>query len=144
MTAGGEAKLGGALNLVCQCREREFEKAYRDEQHGWHKGDYLPLVFILSDGTVQDEDEMGSTSFKEQEWGNVAAFVVGDNPSPTLARIVGEENVWTTQSLHSHSLAETFRWVEQPITLVDYDDSSPDSAKQPFQDLPPLPPDIIV
>ena len=117
LTAGGEAKLGAALKLVCQCREREFEKAYRDEQHGWHKGDYLPLVFILSDGTVQDEDEMGSSSFKEQKWGNVVAFVAGDNPSPALARIVDEENIWTTRSLHSHSLAGSFAGWNNPLRL---------------------------
>ncbi len=87
LTTGGEAKLGAALKLVCECREREVQKTTQKS-----RGDYLPIVFLFSDGMVSssDSDLPGAiATFKSRKWKTIFC-TVGDTPADQIIKQIAD------------------------------------------------------
>ena len=59
LKVGGITSMGAALKYVAECVDREVDK-----------GDWKPLVFIMTDGTATDNVDAGLEEFKKREMGD--------------------------------------------------------------------------
>ena len=102
----GQANLGKALQKVAECSDSEFVKTT------WEcKGDWKPLVFIMSDGMLSDirQFEAGIQVFNAKEWGNVTVIAPGQYPNVGFLRRV-TENVIKLDHMTVKNVANTFVW----------------------------------
>jgi len=135
LKAGGMTSLGEALKLVAECAEREVVKNTASE-----KGDWRPLVFILTDGCATDDVEKGLAEFKKRKWGIVVACAAGSQAdTDELSKIT--EAVVTLDTADSSTLAAYFRWLSASIASSA---KSVGANKEPsgVDELPPPPSEI--
>lgn len=136
-TASGGTAMGAALGLVVNCANREVAKYTPDS-----KGDYKPLVFILTDGAPTDNVDVHLPAFNAYKWGIVVACAAGTDAKPeALVKIAGPENVLTLANCDSQSLSAFFKFLSSSISASS---KKVDSGTQvtTISDLPPLPPEI--
>ncbi len=130
--AGGSTALGKALDLTLSCIAREVVKSSPDQ-----KGDYKPLVFLMTDGQPTDEWEPAAERMKASKV-NVIACAAGPGASlDALKRIT--ENVVILSSLQPNDMKAFFRWVSSSIKAVS---QAIDSGAAPA--LPPIPGPAVV
>ena len=134
--ASGSTSLGAALNLLEQCMDREVRKA-TDIQ----KGDWKPLIFLMTDGMPTDRWENAADRIKKKRPGNIIACAAGSNADEkTLKRIT--EVVVKLNNLQPDTLKAFFQWVSSSIKTTSQ------SVVQVMADapinLPPPPPQIAI
>jgi uncharacterized protein YegL len=135
-SAGGGTSMGAALDLVVKCAEREVAKYTPDS-----KGDYKPLVFLLTDGIPTDNIDVYLPAFLEYKWGIVVACAAGAQAAPeALVKIAGK-NVLLLSDCDSQSLSAFFKFLSSSISTSS---KRIDTGTQvtTIDDLPPLPPEI--
>lgn len=134
--ASGSTSLGAALNLLEQCMDREVRKS-SDTQ----KGDWKPLIFLMTDGMPTDRWEKAADRIKQKRPGNIIACAAGSNADEnTLKRIT--EVVVKLNNLQPDTLKAFFQWVSSSIKTTSQ------SVVQVMADapinLPPPPPQIAI
>src|SRR5690606_33692841 len=72
ISASGGTSLGGGLKLLAESIDREIAKSTPEQ-----KGDWKPLVFIMTDGVPTDDWQRGLTEFKNRKTGIVVACAAG-------------------------------------------------------------------
>lgn len=113
LEAGGATALGGALSVLRECIDREVRKNTPEQ-----KGDWRPLVFILTDGmpTDTEEFERQADSIKSLKAANIIACAAGSGAdTECLKRLT--PNVLMMNSLSSGDLAKFFAWVSGSIKM---------------------------
>ena len=135
LNAGGGTSLGAALQKVVECANNELVKSTPEQ-----KGDWKPLVFIMTDGSPTDNVEPGIQAFTAAKWGIVVACAAGAGADKTILQRL-TENVVTLDTADSTTIAAFFKWVSSSISAsskkVDEAGSEPGS-----NELPPPPPEI--
>lgn len=136
LSAGGGTSLGEALSFVTECAEREVTKGTAEQ-----KGDWKPLVFIMTDGCPTDDIKNGLAKFKSYKWGTVVACAVEGADESVLLKIT--ESVVKLSSADSNAFAAFFKWVSASISTSSKQvDAGKDSSG--FDELPPPPPEITL
>ena len=136
LTAGGMTSLGEALKLVADCAEREVVKNTPDA-----KGDWRPLVFLLTDGCATDDVSKGLAEFKKRKWGIVVACAAGSGADTAeLSKIT--EAVVTLDTADSSTLAAYFRWVTASIVTSSKSVGTANKEPSGVEQLPPPPPEV--
>ena len=108
--ANGCTALGEALSLLAQCVDREVTKTTADV-----KGDWKPLVFIMTDGVPTDNLNTGLAEFKKRKFGTVVACAAGAGADTnTLKQIT--ENVVSLDTADSATIKSFFQWVSASIS----------------------------
>ncbi len=113
LEASGATALGGALKVLRECIEKEVRKTTENQ-----KGDWRPLVFILTDGLHTDDEEfdLQTKDIKSLKVANIIA--VGAGPyveQSTLKRIT--DNVLLMNTASAGDLAKFFAWVSGSIKM---------------------------
>lgn len=111
--AGGATALGGALELLMDCIDNEVRKSTETQ-----KGDWKPLVFILTDGSPTDTDVFNRAvqSVKSAKIGNIIACAAGSNvQTSNLKKIT--ENILMMNTLSAGDMARFFQWVSGSIRM---------------------------
>ena len=111
--AGGATAMGGALKVLRECVDREVRKG-TDTQ----KGDWRPLVFILTDGAptdVEDFDEE-ARNIKSLKVANIIACAAGSGADTTYLKKI-TDNVLMMNSLSAGDMAKFFAWVSGSIKM---------------------------
>lgn len=132
LEASGATALGGALKVLRECIEKEVRKTTENQ-----KGDWRPLVFILTDGLHTDDDEFDrqTEDIKTLKVANIIA--VGAGPyveQSTLKRIT--DNVVLMNTASAGDLSKFFAWVSGSIKMSSKSlDAKPGGAIE----LPPPP-----
>ena len=110
LTAGGMTSLGEALKFVAQCADREVVKNTPEA-----KGDWKPLVFIMTDGGATDNVEKGLVEFRKKKWGIVVACGAGSGAdTDELSKIT--EAVVSLDTTDSASIGAFFKWVSASVS----------------------------
>ena len=109
LKVGGMTNLGGALKYVAECAEREVTKTTPEV-----KGDWKPLVFIMTDGAATDNIEDGLAEFKKRKWGVVVACAAGDYADPDELKKITEDVV-KLNTIDSTTLSAFFQWATDSI-----------------------------
>jgi uncharacterized protein YegL len=135
LKAGGSTPLGDALSLLYECANREIVKSTPDK-----KGDWKPMVFVMTDGMPDSGWESGLQKFKQGKWGVVCGVGIGGNYSEVLGEICGTpNNVLCIQDADQQKLATFFKWVTGSITTSSARIDSNQGEATSISQLPPPP-----
>ena len=136
LEASGTTALGAGLSLLAQCAGKEVVKSTVEQ-----KGDWKPLVFLMTDGEPTDSIEKGLAEFQAQKWGLVVACAAGAHANTAILRKIAGENVISLDTADSSSIAAFFKFVSSSISASSKKADSGVEAGG-LDDLPPLPPEI--
>ncbi|BDD05715.1 vWA domain-containing protein [Aureibacter tunicatorum] len=126
----GATSLGEALELVAVKSQLEVKKSSYDA-----KGDWKPLVFIMTDGVPTDDWKKGLAEFQAQSWGVVVACGAGPNADlSVLSQIT--PNVVSLETADEDTIGDFFKWVSSSIGVSS---TKVESTGQEVSDLGELP-----
>jgi len=134
--AGSATALGAALSLVGECIDREVEKTTPES-----KGDWKPLVFIMTDGMPTDDWRKGLADFASAKTGLVIACAAGPQADTDVLKSI-TDTVVALDTADSSTIGAFFKWVSASISTSSkkVDVSKSDSTQ--IIELPPPPPEI--
>lgn len=136
LDASGSTALGEALKLLEQAVDKEVRKSTATQ-----KGDWRPLVFLMTDGQPTDSWQQPADSVKAKKLGNVIACAAGPGADAgPLKRIT--EVVVKLDNLQPDTLKQFFRWVSDSIKTTSASVAQV-AADGPIN-LPPPPPQIQI
>lgn len=132
LRASGMTALGGAIQLLKDCIKNEL-RANTEE----HKGDWKPLVFLLTDGCPTDEEVFRREiqDLAPLHAANIIACAAGPYADTTFLKQI-TNNVLMMNSVSAGDMASFFTWVTSSIGISTR--SVTDKPGESFQ-LPPPP-----
>jgi uncharacterized protein YegL len=134
--AGSTTSLGDALRLVKECIEREVRKTTPDS-----KGDWKPLVFLMTDGQPTDDWEKGLAEFRKVNLGMVIACAAGPHADTSVLKRITEVVV-SLDTADSSSIGAFFKWVSASIAVSSKKIDLAKTESAQISELPPPPPQI--
>ncbi|MBF0371808.1 MAG: VWA domain-containing protein [Alphaproteobacteria bacterium] len=134
--AGSTTSLGDALTVTKECIEREVRKTTREE-----KGDWKPLVFIMTDGQPTDDWQKGLNEFRKLMAGMVVACAVGPQADTKILKQITEAVV-SLDTADSSTIGAFFKWVSASISVSSKKVDLTKSESTDISELPPPPPQI--
>ncbi|MDR2198744.1 MAG: VWA domain-containing protein [Deltaproteobacteria bacterium] len=136
LEASGGTSLGEALKFVTQCAQREVQTSSPDR-----KGDFKPMVFIMTDGMPTDDVDSGLREFQSYKWGIVVACAAGPDADVSVLQKIAGPNVLYMANTDSNSFKAFFKYVTTSIVTSS---KKVDAGSQPgeLSELPPPPPEI--
>ena len=136
--ASGCTALGEALSLLSECADREVTKTTPEK-----KGDWKPLVFIMTDGEPTDDLNKGIADFNKRKWGMVVACAAGSGANTdTLKRIT--ECVVSLDTADSATIKAFFKWVSASVSSGSMKVEETGAEATTLSELPPPPPEVNI
>jgi uncharacterized protein YegL len=139
LQASGGTALGQGLSLLADCAKRDVVKTTAAR-----KGDWRPMVFIMTDGHPTDDWQKGLARFKQEKWGVVVGCAVGGADTGVLKQIAGEESVVKLDTSDSASIRAFFKWVTASVSASSKSVEGAGKEVSGLGELPPPPPEINV
>lgn len=134
LEAQGSTSLGEALSLLEKCIENEVRKSTATQ-----KGDWKPLVFLMTDGQPTDTWEPAAERIRRQERCNMIACAAGSGAdSALLKKIAGL--VVELNNLKPDTLKAFFKWVSVSIKSTSVNVAR--ACETTPLNLPPPPPEV--
>lgn len=133
--AGGSSAMGAALEELINCADRELVKWTADR-----KGDYRPLVFLMTNGRPTDRWEQAADNVKAKQW-NIVACAAGSGSDEFLLKRI-TKSVVKLNDCQPGTLSSCCRFIFQDVPLM-----SPESKRlvdNPPQPLPLPPPGTVI
>jgi uncharacterized protein YegL len=109
LSAGGCTALGAALKLVSERAESEVAKNTPEA-----KGDWKPMVFLMTDGEPTDDISEGLAAFKKRKWGVVVACAAGMNANEKVLESI-TDTVVRLDTASSGEFKALFQWISQSV-----------------------------
>ena len=136
LRATGVTALGDGLKMVAECIDREVAKTTMEQ-----KGDWKPLVFIMTDGVPTDSWQNGLAEFRKRKIAYTVACAAGGGADTTVLKQI-TENVIRLDEADGASIAKFFAWVSASIGVSST--KVEDSGKEVIglNELPPPPPEL--
>lgn len=103
----GPTLMGAALNKLCDCYDAEVNKGSAQQ-----KGDWMPLLFLLTDGKPSDLQayEEASQRLKGYAFTNIVACAAGPKAkTEPLHKLT--DKVFTLETMDSATFKKFFEWV---------------------------------
>ena len=136
LDASGATAMGEALKVLEQCLDNEVRRASPTQ-----KGDWRPLIFLMTDGQATDNWESAADRIKAKKVGNIIACAAGTGAdSSALKRIT--EIVVELQDLQPDALKAFFKWVSSSIKTTSQEVAQITPGAP--MNLPPPPPQITI
>ena len=136
--AGGCTALGGALELLAKKVDSEITKTTAEV-----KGDWRPLVFLMTDGEPTDSIAKGLEEFKKRKFGMVVACAAGQGANVnTLKQIT--ENVVQLDTADSATIKAFFKWVSASISTSSKSVEDTSAEATTMSELPPPPAEVNI
>lgn len=139
ISARGSTSLGAALALVADSASKNVAKTTTTQ-----KGDWRPMVFIMTDGEPNDDWQKGLARFNQEKWGVVVACAVDSADISVLKQISGAENVVKLDTSDSGSINAFFKWVTASVSASSKSVEQAGKEVTGLGELPPPPPEIKV
>ncbi|MGL4596381.1 MAG: vWA domain-containing protein [Bacteroidia bacterium] len=136
--AGGGTSLGAGLSMVAQCMDRELVKSSPEV-----KGDWKPLVFIMTDGVPTDSWQAGLTEFQKRKVGITVACAAGAAADTSALRQITEVVV-SLDTADSGTIKAFFKWVSASISTGSQKVESGGKEVGGINELPPPPPEVNI
>ena len=111
--ASGLTSLGGALRVLKDCIQRELLPNTKE-----HKGDWKPLVFLLTDGVPTDGEVLHRElqDLSSLHAANVIACAAGPDADTTVLKQI-TNNVLIMNNVSAGDMASFFAWVSSSIGI---------------------------
>ena len=136
--ASGTTSLGEALSLLAQRADVEVAKTTTEQ-----KGDWKPIVFIMTDGMPTDDWQKGLKEFQSKNWGMVVACAAGQAVDTTILKQVTEVVV-QLDTADSSSFKAFFKWVSASISTSSAKIEEGGKEVGGLSELPPPPPEVNI
>ena len=130
--------MGAGLKLLAERVDQEVIKTTADT-----KGDWKPMVFIMTDGGPTDDWQAGLREFKQRKFGVVVACAAGTGADTNVLKQI-TENVVTLDTADTASLRGFFKWVSASISTSSQKVESSGKEITGLDELPPPPTEINV
>lgn len=138
LVATGATALGGALQLLAQKISSEVTTTTAEV-----KGDWKPLIFIMTDGEPTDDWQKGVQALKKVKTGAIVACAAGPNANTsTLKQIT--DIVVQLDTTDSATIKAFFKWVSASISTGSQKVDSGQKEVVGLDDLPPPPPEVNI
>ncbi len=136
--ATGVTALGEALKLVAHKIDTEVNKTTTEQ-----KGDWKPLVFIMTDGIPTDDWQSGLNQFKKSKVAFTVACAAGSGADTNILKQI-TDNVVSLDTADSASIGKFFQWVTASIGVSST--KVEDSGKEVtgLNELPPPPSELNI
>ena len=135
--ATGTTALGAALTLLKESIEKEVRKTTPEQ-----KGDWKPLIFLMTDGAPTDKWEPAADALKAAKPGNFIACAAGGSADEaTLKRIT--PIVVKLNDLQPDALKSFFQWVSASVATTSTGVANRGNEETGVA-LPPPPPEIVI
>lgn len=129
----GMTSLGKGLKLLGERITQEVNKSTPDQ-----KGDWKPLVFIMTDGGPTDNWRDGLNDFKKAKTGVVVACAAGEGADTSVLKEI-TPNVVKLATADEDSIGEFFKWVSASVGISSTKVESSGQETDNFGELPPPP-----
>ena len=136
--ATGSTSLGEALKLVSTCIDKEVTKTTPQT-----KGDWKPLVFIMTDGSPTDDWQLGLNEFKKRKVAFTVACAAGSGADTTILKQI-TENVVSLDTADSASISKFFTWVTASIGVSSTKVEDTGKEITGLNELPPPPSELNI
>lgn len=135
--ATGTTSLGAALSLLATQMDKEVQKSTAEV-----KGDWKPLVFLMTDGMPTDDWKRGLSELKKRKTGLLVACAAGQSVDTTVLKQITEVVV-QLDTADSSTIKAFFKWVSASISMGS---QKVETNKEVggLSELPPPPPEINV
>jgi uncharacterized protein YegL len=137
IAASGTTALGEALGLLATRIDAEVNKTTAEV-----KGDWKPLVFIMTDGVPTDDWARGLEKLRKVRTGVVVACAAGHGADTNVLKQITEVVV-SLDTADSSTIKAFFKWVSASVSTGS---QKVDQQKEVsgLGDLPPPPPEVNV
>ena len=132
----GDRMLGSALELLCECRTKEFAVTTATQ-----KGDWRPYVFIFTDGKPADDISKGLSAFRSMKWASTVSCAAGLAADRELLNEITPECVVDLSKADQATFAAFFIWPDAEMEIVEDDEL--DEYFDARGDFPPPPAELV-
>jgi uncharacterized protein YegL len=136
--ANGCTALGEALSLLATKVDQEVTKTTPEQ-----KGDWKPLVFIMTDGVPTDDINKGLAEFKKSKFGMVVACAAGQGADTNILKQI-TECVVQLDTADSATIKSFFKWVSASVSAGSMKVEETASDMNTMSELPPPPPEVNI
>ena len=136
--ARGCTALGEALCLLSRKVDEEVTKTTAEK-----KGDWKPLVFIMTDGVPTDDITKGLEEFRKRKFGMVVACAAGQGADTSVLKQI-TENVVSLDTTDSATIKSFFKWVSASVSTGSAKVEESGSEMGDLNELPPVPPEVNI
>lgn len=136
--ASGATAFGEALTLLANKVSSEVTKSTLEE-----KGDWKPIVFIMTDGGPTDNWQQGLANFKGQKFGMVVACAAGQGADTNILKQV-TEIVVQLDTADSATIKAFFKWVSASVSTSSTKVETAQTDVTGLNELPPPPPEVNI
>ena len=138
ISENGCTALGEALALLANRVDAEVTKSTMEK-----KGDWKPLVFIMTDGEPTDDLNAGLAEFKKRKFGMVVACAAGQGANTeTLKKIT--DCVVQLDTADSATIKSFFKWVSASVSAGSMKVEDTGTEMTSLSELPPPPPEVNI
>lgn len=138
LKAAGTTALGAALSLLADKLETEVTKTTLEQ-----KGDWKPIVFIMTDGVPTDDWQAGFQKLKAVKKGLIVGCAAGNNADDKVLKEISDQVVRLSNT-DADSIGKFFQWVSASIatTSTKVEETGIDLTKK--DQLPPPPSELVI
>jgi uncharacterized protein YegL len=137
LSISGSTNLGDGLKLLADRAASELTKTTPTT-----KGDWKPMVFLMTDGAPDSGWQQGLARFKQEKWGLVVCCSVDGGDENVLKQI--SEVVVHLNTSDSNSIKAFFKWISASVSQGSKAVDQGGKEVQGLSELPPPPPEIQV
>lgn len=136
--AQGQTCMGDALKLLAQKVDTEVARTTAEV-----KGDWKPIVFMMTDGTPTDDLAAGLAAIRSKRFGMIIACAAGANANVDSLRQI-TESIVSLDTADSSTISAFFKWVSASISTGSQKVEASGKEVAGLQELPPPPPEINI
>ena len=138
LKAAGTTALGAALSLLADKLENEVTKTTLEQ-----KGDWKPIVFIMTDGVPTDDWQAGFQKLKAVKKSLIVGCAAGNNADDKVLKEIADQVVRLSNT-DADSIGKFFQWVSASIatTSTKVEETGIDLTKK--DQLPPPPSELVI
>ncbi len=138
LSASGTTALGEALGLLAERVEAEVARTTADA-----KGDWKPLVFLMTDGAPTDDWRKGLDRLKQVRTGVIVACAAGQGADTAILKQITEVVV-ALDTADANTIKAFFKWVSASVSTGSQKVDQGQKEVTGLGDLPPPPPEVNV
>jgi uncharacterized protein YegL len=136
--ASGATSFGEALTLLANKVSTEVTKTTAEV-----KGDWKPIVFLMTDGGPTDNWQQGLADFKKQKFGMVVACAAGQGADTNILKQL-TEIVVQLDTADSATIKAFFKWVSASVGTTSAKIETGGKEVTGLNELPPPPPEVNI
>jgi uncharacterized protein YegL len=108
----GPTMTGAALEMLCQCVDRDVQRTTED-----HKGDWRPIAFLMTDGVPNDTAHYAQMipEVQKRPFASFIACAAGHKAQVEPLRKL-TSNVFNLETMDGHSFVGLFQWVSSTVS----------------------------